>query len=121
MNQINKIVKDGKVFRCDYYEWVISQLEAGNFSEEDEESVLANLASVEITKKGVEILSPKDCQEFYTIILKKMKNGNFLPDLLLWSASYYYFSKAGVNTFEMREVINNSPILYTSSLIHSFN
>lgn len=111
MKRFNEIHKSDTVLRADTYEWILLQFEKGNLTPEEEGDILQNLAYLELVKKGTDNL-PKELQEeFYHNILLQMEDGSFPPDIIFWSAVYFNLTRIGIDTSEMREVINSSPFL----------
>lgn len=102
---------NNKIPLCDTYEAIMKEIEVGNFSGDDEDAILKNLAGIEIIKNGMDVISDRHLPEFYQHFLVQMKEGTLYPDLLFWSALYFNFTRVGIDTSAMREIINSSEIL----------
>lgn len=94
----------------DLYKWALSQLEQGRFTEKQKIAVLENLQDYAWVKPLISGLSQKDLIKMHNSVLSDFKNG-ILPHAMGWSIIYYYFTQAGINTSEMKQVINTSQIL----------
>ncbi|WP_163322988.1 hypothetical protein [Draconibacterium mangrovi] len=111
MKEVIEKYHTNTVLRADAYEWLLLQFEEGSLTSEEEADILKSLSYLEMIKKGTDKLPKELHQEFYFNILSQMEDGSFPPDLIFWSAVYYNLTRIGIDTSEMREVINYSPFL----------
>ena len=90
----------------DLYECMIARISTEKLPENEEDNILRNLRDVDWIQELFDGLD-STIQVFYELTLEKMKN-DLIPCPLTWSAMYYNFTKAGINTNEMRISINTS-------------
>ena len=95
----------------DFYEWILLSMINGKFSEEEEDGLLTNLQRLYWIKLMIFKSFKSNRKEMYFQFVESMRCGEFPQELMTWSAIYYNFTQAGINTEEMRTEINNNLFL----------
>lgn|SRR5690554_6890076 len=101
----------------DMFEYANTQLILGSFNEYQKEAVLTLLKEIEWLRPTIEEIHAEERLSRYRTFLQDMENGEYEPHPFSWSAIYHYFSQTGIDTSEMRQVINTSKILSNDNSI----
>lgn len=95
---------------ADIYQYTLKQLILGTFDTHQKEAIHTLLTEIEWIETTLKSIKQDDQLKIYKTILSDIKTSTN-PHPLAWSAAYYYFSKLGINTTEMRLTINTSNAL----------
>ncbi|MBN1185455.1 MAG: hypothetical protein JXB49_24430 [Bacteroidales bacterium] len=92
---------------CDMFEWTMVALNDGRFTIKEEDKILSNLQELDWIKQCFDSLSGLMIISLYYKIVQSIKAKTLPYDLLSISCMYYNFNKTGIDTRELRELINS--------------
>jgi len=92
---------------CDLYEFAMKAILNGSLSEEDEKKVFVNLKTLDWIKQKFDTLPTQMLRRMYFQIVESIKDETMPFDIMAISCMYYNFNMIGVDTSELRELINS--------------